>query len=45
MTERDQVWARAVKTAKKKLGKPQFQIVKGNVLQQARKIYCAAKNG
>jgi hypothetical protein len=43
--ERDLVWARAVKQAKKKLGKPQYQIVKGNVLKQARRIYCAAKNG
>ena len=42
--ERDLAWVRAVKTAKKKLGKPQYQIIKGNVLKQAREMYCAAKS-
>jgi len=42
--ERDLVWVKAVKTAKRKLGKQQYQIIKGNVLKQARRIYCAAKS-
>jgi len=31
----------AVKKAKKKLGAPEYQIIKGQVLKEAQRIYCA----
>ena len=37
----DPKWHAAVQKAKKKLGHPEFQIIKGSVLKEAQKIYCA----
>jgi hypothetical protein len=39
----DPAWTTAVKRAKKKLGSSEYQIIKGPVLKEAQKMYCAAK--
>jgi hypothetical protein len=38
----DQTWVSCVKRAKKKLGTPEYQIIKGPVLREAQKMYCAS---
>ncbi len=40
----DPVWVACVKRAKKKLGTPEYQIIKGPVLREAQKMVCASKN-
>ena len=39
----DPAWVSAVKKAKKKLGVTEYQIIKGPVLKEAQRIYCASK--
>ena len=36
-------WIASVQKAKKKLGTPKFQIIKGSVLKEAQRIYCASR--
>jgi hypothetical protein len=38
----DPQWASAVKKAKKKLGMPGYQIIKGDLLKEVQRIYCAS---
>jgi hypothetical protein len=39
----DPAWSTAVKRAKKKLGSNEYQIIKGPLLKEAQRIYCALK--
>jgi hypothetical protein len=39
----DPAWRTAVTRAKKKIGSTGYQIIKGPLLKEAQKMYCASK--